>query len=87
MKIYIYNEEGYYAGSLEAQKDPRETAKGNGSEADDKWIMPPNATRVKPKKADEGYRMRWDGTEWLEELIPVPDPEPEIEVTPEMLAM
>ena len=59
MKVYGYDELGLYTGEIEAQKDQLTRDKGS-------FIVPANATKVKPPKFDEDVEIpKWDGTSWV----------------------
>lgn len=59
LTVYKYGENKEYAGESVTMLDPEET-KNQGKEV---WLMPPNATTVKPSKK-KGYAPVWDGKAW-----------------------
>ena len=73
-KVYIYDCNGYFAGEDYPQIDPLESQKA-GREI---LIMPANSTDIEPPEEKEGFRIKWNGSSWKFEEIPVePEPEPE----------
>lgn len=69
-KVYRYDENGYYAGTEIAFESPLEP---------DVYHIPTNCTDIEPANPYVGYRNRWDGSAWVQEVIPDPEPEPEPE--------
>ena len=59
LTIYTYDENNEYAGEFVTMLDPEETKK----QGKDVWLMPPNATTVKPAKK-KGYAPVWNGKAW-----------------------
>ena len=58
MEAYKYNSAGYYAGTINVQKDPM----GND------YLLPPNATLNKPNFI-AGKCAKWVGSHWVQEII------------------
>lgn len=79
MKLYYYDENGYYRAMSEAFLDPLETEL-QGKEV---WLIPPHATTIEPPSSAEGHIIKFNGKTW--ELEKMPDPEPEPELTLEEL--
>lgn len=72
MFYHSYNSEtGEYTGSFEADRDPLEEG--------EVYLLPANATWLKPPVAQEGKWRRFDGAAWVYEDIPEIEPEPEPE--------
>lgn len=65
MKAYIYNSKGYFEREDVAQIDPLET-KAAGREI---FIMPANSTETKPPEEKDGFKIKWNGSEWIYEGI------------------
>lgn len=59
LTIYLYDDNKEYFCETVTMLDPEETKK-QGREV---WLMPPNATTVKPTKKD-GYAPVWNGKAW-----------------------
>lgn len=74
MKLYYYDENGYYRAMSEAFLDPLETEL-QGKEV---WLIPPHATTIKPPSSIDGYKLKFNGKTWKLEKIPGPEPEPEL---------
>lgn len=79
MKLYYYDENGYYSAMSEAFLDPLETEL-QGKEV---WLIPPHATTIEPPSSADGHIIKFNGKTW--ELEKMPDPEPEPELTLEEL--
>ena len=79
MKLYYYDENGYYRAMSEAFLDPLETEL-QGKEV---WLIPPHATTIEPPSSADGHIIKFNGKTW--ELEKMPDPEPEPELTLEEL--
>ena len=60
-KIYNYDSSGYYVNSLNARIDPLESKKNNKKI----YILPANATFLKPPIASEEQVIKWDGSIWV----------------------
>lgn len=66
MKIYNYDDDGYYCGSKNARYDPKELKNGNQV-----WLMPRNSTQIEPPTVPEGQRAKFEAGSWsLEDLPP-----------------
>lgn len=74
MKLYYYDDNGYYSAMSEAFLDPLETEL-QGKEV---WLIPPHATTIKPPSSIDGYKLKFNGKTWKLEKIPGPEPEPEL---------
>ena len=75
MKAYLYDEETKeFISEVNAQIDPLET-KLKGEEV---YLLPANATYTPPLEGKEGFKVVFDGDEWVYEEIPEPEilPEP-----------
>lgn len=73
MYAYKYDSDFYYAGQQDCQLDPIAT-KREGHEV---WLLPANCTWEEPLEEKEGYKIKWNGSVWVYEEIPVPPaPEP-----------
>jgi len=70
-KIYNYNSSGYYTNSSNARIDPLESEKNNKNN----YLLPANATFVKPPVVSEEKVIKWDGSKWAEEDKKLPDEE------------
>lgn len=55
IEVYSYNNEGIYVGITVADKSPLE----NGI-----YLIPANATTIKPPEIQEGYIQKFNGTGW-----------------------
>lgn len=67
MKVYQTDAQGYFAGVTTADADPL-----NPTE----WLIPAGCVVAEPHDAPEGSQVKWDGSQWVNEIIPV-EPEPE----------
>ena len=67
MNVYQTDEQGYFVGVTTADADPL-----NPTE----WLIPGGCVTTEPHSAPEGSRVKWDGSQWVNEVIPV-EPEPE----------
>lgn len=74
MKLYYYDDNGYYCAMSEAFLNPLETEL-QGKEV---WLIPPHATTIKPPSSIDGYKLKFNGKAWKLEKIPGPEPEPEL---------
>ena len=77
MIAYAYNENGYFNGTVNCQKDPVRSK----HEGRDIYLLPANATFLAPSDFDSAKEIAvWNGKSWcieqLPELEPIPDPEP-----------
>ena len=74
MIAYSYDSAGYYVGTCHCQIDPVKSKKAGHPI----YLLPKNATWTEPPAYDPvTERARWDGTVWIVEEIPQPEPEPE----------
>jgi hypothetical protein len=63
---YNYSEAtGAYLGFEEADESPLEPGV---------FLLPAYSTAIAPPAQQEGYYRKWNGSEWMQELIPVPPP-------------
>ena len=76
---YSYDIDGYFAGVVDCQEDPRASI----AEGQTVYLLPANATYKEPLPEKEGFNVKFDGSEWIYEEIPTP-PEPPVP-TPEEL--
>ena len=67
MKVYQTDAQGYFVGVTTADADPL-----NPTE----WLIPAGCVVTEPHDAPEGSQVKWDGSAWAMEAIPV-EPEPE----------
>lgn len=65
MKAYIYDSQGYFEREDVAQIDPLET-KTAGREI---FIMPANSIDIEPPPEKDGFKIKWNGSEWIYEEI------------------
>lgn len=65
MKLYYYDEKGYFTTTSPAFLDPLETEM-QGKEV---WLIPPSATTIEPPKAKAEHRLLFKGGEWGQEKI------------------
>lgn len=66
--VYQFDKDGYYIGSEVSFESPLEPGV---------YLMPANCTDIEPPVPYDGYKIRWDGFTWVQEVIPDPEPEPE----------
>lgn len=65
-RAYLFDADtAYFAGEGYAQIDPLET-KAAGREI---FIMPANSTETEPPAEKEGFKIKWNGSEWIYEEI------------------
>ena len=63
MKAYIWNEDKIYRGAIEINESPKEPGI---------FLLPPNATPIKPPIPKDGKQPKWDGEEWaLTKAVPL----------------
>jgi hypothetical protein len=63
---YSYSEvTGAYLGSEDADESPLEPGV---------FLLPAYSTAIAPPAPQEGYYRKWNGSEWVQELIPLPEP-------------
>ncbi len=67
MKVYQTDAHGYFVGVTTADADPL-----NPTE----WLIPAGCVIEAPHDAPDGSLVKWDGSQWVNEVIPV-EPEPE----------
>lgn len=60
MKLYYYDENGYYRAMSEAFLDPLETEL-QGKEV---WLIPPHATTIEPPSSADGHIIKFNGKTW-----------------------
>ena len=73
MNVYQTDTQGYFVGVTTADQDPM-----NPTE----WLIPAGCVTEAPTDAPEGSRVKWTGSAWVMEAIPV---EPDLE-EPEPIA-
>lgn len=74
-RVFIYDNNGYFAGEDFPQIDPLESQKA-GREI---LIMPANSTDIEPPEDKEGFRIKWNGSAWeYEEIEEVKEVKPEL---------
>lgn len=56
MKAFHYDDNGYYTGTVDRQRDPLESKLAGH----DVWLMPANATDVEPLEEKEGFKIKFD---------------------------
>lgn len=65
-KAYLFDADtSYFVGEGYAQIDPLET-KAAGREI---FIMPSNSTETEPPPEKDGFKRKWNGSEWIYEEI------------------
>lgn len=65
-RAYLFDADtAYFAGEGCVQIDPLET-KAAGREI---FIMPANSTETEPPAEKEGFKIKWNGSEWIYEEI------------------
>ena len=74
MKLYYYDDNGYYSAMSEAFLKPLET-KLQGKAV---WLIPPNATTIEPPSSIDGHIIKFNGKAWELEKMPDSEPEPEL---------
>lgn len=62
MNVYQTDTQGYFVGVTTADQDPM-----NPTE----WLIPAGCVTVAPTDAPEGSRVKWTGSAWAMEVIPV----------------
>ena len=67
MNVYQTDAQGYFVGVTTADADPL-----NPTE----WLIPAGCVIEAPHDAPDGSMVKWDGSQWINEVIPV-EPEPE----------
>jgi hypothetical protein len=68
MRVYQTDAQGYFVGVTTADADPL-----NPTE----WLIPGGCVIEAPHDAPDGSMVKWDGSQWVNEVIPVePEPEP-----------
>lgn len=73
MKAYLYDEKTKeFISEIKEQIDPLET-KAAGREI---FIMPANSTETEPPEEKDGFKIKWNGSEWIYEEIPTEKEEP-----------
>ena len=66
MKAYLYDEKTKeFISEIKEQIDPLET-KAAGREI---FIMPANSTETEPPEEKDGFKIKWNGSEWIYEEI------------------
>ena len=71
MLAYHYDENGYFDGVIDCQKDDLESIK----QAKTIYLQPANSTNLPPPESKDGFKIRWSGEVWEYEEIeqdPVP---------------
>ena len=63
--VYCYDDKNKYTHPLTLDDSDR-------APVTRQWLIPGNATEVKPPKAKEGYDIAWNGAKW--EYIAIPEP-------------
>lgn len=63
MKKIVYQTDvnGYFVCPLIADESPLEPGV---------WLIPGGCVEDEPPPAQDGYRARWDGSQWVDEIIP-----------------
>lgn len=71
MIAYHYDENGYFDGIIECQKDDLESIK----QAKTIYLQPANSTNLQPPESKDGFKIRWSGEDWTyEEIEQAPEP-------------
>jgi len=73
MKVYNYTDDKIYYGESVAQPSPAELGK---------FLVPRNATIVRPPTLTENQQAYWNGSAWEIQNKPQPEPEPEPQPKP-----
>ena len=74
MKAYLFNPETKeFEIEIEAQIDPLESVK----QKKEIYLLPANSTYEKPLDEKDGFKVKWQGSSWIYEKIPEPEPEQE----------
>lgn len=80
MKAYLYDEETKeFISEVNAQIDPLESE----IKGEEVYLLPANASFTPPLEEKEGFKVVFNGDEWVYEEIPVEEPEPLPEPTNE----
>lgn len=75
MKAYLYDEiTKEFISEVNAQIDPLESEL---REEEEVYLLPANASFTQPLKEKEGFKVIFNGDEWVYEEIPEPEPLPE----------
>jgi hypothetical protein len=67
---------GEYLGPVRMQLDPMETR----VQKKQVFLMPGNSTSTPPPEIAEGEIAIWTGSSWAVEILPKPEPEPELPI-------
>lgn len=67
--VYCYDEKNYYEKSLTLDKSDISPS--------GRWNIPARCTEIEPLEEKEGYKIKWNGTDWEYEQEERPEPEPE----------
>ena len=70
MNVYQTDIEGVLTGITTADQDPMDSSN---------WLIPAGCVEAAPPEHTDTQLVRWDGSVWVAEDIPVPTPEPEPE--------
>ena len=71
MLAYHYDENGFFDGVIECQKDDIESIK----QAKTIYLQPANSTNLQPPESKDGFKIRWFGEGWeYEEIEQGPKP-------------
>lgn len=72
-EAYSYDDNFYFNGARNCQLDPLES-EAAGKEI---YLLPGNCTWAKPPEEKDGFKIKFNGTDWeYEEIILEPEPEP-----------
>lgn len=67
--VYCYDEKNYYEKSLTLDKSDISPS--------GRWNIPARCTEIEPLAEKEGYKVKWNGSNWEYEQEERPEPEPE----------
>ena len=67
--VYCYDEKNYYEKSLTLDKSDISPS--------GRWNIPARCTEIEPLAEKEGYKVKWNGSNWEYEQEEQPEPEPE----------
>lgn len=62
MDVYQTDAQGCFVGVTKADVDPLNLTE---------WLIPAGCVTVEPHEAPEGFQVRWDGSSWINEAVPV----------------
>lgn len=78
MFAFQFDHEGLFVGTVERQIDPLESER----QGRDVYLLPLSSTSQEPPTPGEGERVRWAGSLWISEQIPIVEPERDVTQPP-----